>query len=87
LCGGDRADGEGRHGEHDVAGQRGVEANLGVVEPEAVLAELEILLHRPTQTCHLDQGSQADGPAGWDVTVVVGQFSAGQVFADQQVVA
>jgi len=30
-----------------VAGDRGVEADLGLVEPEAVLAEFEILFNRP----------------------------------------
>ena len=38
---GDGADGEGGHGEHDVAQHGGVEADLAVVEPEVVLAEVE----------------------------------------------
>jgi len=30
-----------------VPGDRGIEANLGLVEPEAVLAELEIFFNQP----------------------------------------
>ena len=37
--GGDGADGQGGHDQHGVAGDRGVEADLGLVEPEAALAE------------------------------------------------
>ena len=44
---GDGADGEGGHGEHDVAIQSGVVADLAVIEPEVVLAELEVLLDGP----------------------------------------
>ena len=47
LSGGDRADGERGQGEHDVPQQRSVEAYLGVVESEVVLAELEPFLDRP----------------------------------------
>jgi hypothetical protein len=49
VGGGDRADGEGGHGQHGVAQQGGVAADLGVVESEVVLAELEVLLDRPAQ--------------------------------------
>ena len=45
--GGDGADRQGGHDEHDVAEDRGVEPDLGLVQAEAVLAELEILLNRP----------------------------------------
>ena len=38
-----------------------------MVESEVVLAELEILLDRPAQAGHRDQGGQRDGPPGWDV--------------------
>ena len=47
--GGDGADGQGGHDQHGVPGDRGVEADLGLVEPEAVLAELEIFFSRPAQ--------------------------------------
>src|SRR4029450_10006959 len=42
--GGDGADGQGGHDQHGVPGDRGVEADLGLVQPEAALAELEVLL-------------------------------------------
>ena len=45
--GGDRADGQGGHDQHDVAGDRGVEPGLALVQAEAVLPELEILFNRP----------------------------------------
>lgn len=41
---GDGADGEGRHDEHQVAADRGVEPDLALVEAEVVLGELEALL-------------------------------------------
>jgi hypothetical protein len=44
LGGGDGADGQGGHDEHDVAQDRGVEPGLALVQAEAVLPELEILL-------------------------------------------
>jgi hypothetical protein len=40
--GGDGADGHGGHDQHGVPGDRVIQADLGLVEPEAVLAELEI---------------------------------------------
>ena len=45
--GGDGADGHGGHDQHSVPGDRGVQADLGLVEPEAVLAEFEIFFNRP----------------------------------------
>jgi hypothetical protein len=45
--GGDGADGQGRHDQHRVPGDRGIKADLGLVEAEAVLAELEIFLSQP----------------------------------------
>ncbi len=38
------ADGQGGHDQHRMAEDRGIEAGLALVQPEAVLAELEILL-------------------------------------------
>src|SRR5690625_3719526 len=40
----------------------GVEADLGLVEPEVVLAELEIFLDRPAQARHGDQRGRDDRP-------------------------
>jgi hypothetical protein len=45
--GGDGADGQGGHDQDGVPGDRGVQADLGLVEPEAVLPELEIFFSRP----------------------------------------
>jgi len=47
LSGGDDADGERGHDQHGVPGDRGMRPDLGLVEAEVVLAELEILLSRP----------------------------------------
>ena len=41
LGGGDGADGQGDRDQHGVPGDRGVEADLGLIQPETVLAELE----------------------------------------------
>jgi hypothetical protein len=53
-------DGEGGHGEHDVAEQGGVVANLAVIQPEVVLAEPEVLLDRPPQARDPHQGDRGD---------------------------
>ena len=45
--GGDGADGQGRHDQHGVPGDRGVEPDLGLVEAEAVLAEAEFFFSQP----------------------------------------
>ena len=45
--GGDGADGQGGHDQHGVAGDRGVEPDLALVQAEAALAELEIFFSRP----------------------------------------
>ena len=42
--GGDSADGQGGHDQHGVPGDRGVAADLGLVQAEAALAELEAFL-------------------------------------------
>ena len=53
--GGDGADGQGGHDQHGVTEDRGVEAGLALVEPEAVLAEFEIFFYRPSEPCGADQ--------------------------------
>ena len=68
--GGDGADGEGGHGERDVAEHGGVEADLAVVESEVVFAELERFFDRPPQAR----------------AVVVGQLTADPVLADEHIV-
>jgi hypothetical protein len=45
--GGDGADGQGGHDQHEVAEDRGVEPGLALVQAEAVLPEPEVLLSRP----------------------------------------
>jgi hypothetical protein len=62
VCGGDRADGERGHGEHDMPQMGGVEPNLGMVESEVVFGELKPLLDRPTQTRHPHQRHHRDRP-------------------------
>ena len=47
LGGGDGADGQGGHDQHGVPGDGGVEADLGLVEPETVLPEFEIFFNGP----------------------------------------
>ena len=46
---GDGADGQGGHDQDGVPEDRGVEADLALVEPEAVLAEREIFFRRPAK--------------------------------------
>ena len=45
--GGDGADREGGHDQHDVAQDRGVEPRLALVQAEAVFPEFEIFFSRP----------------------------------------
>jgi hypothetical protein len=47
--GGDGADGQGGHDQHGVAEDRGVQAGLALVQPEAVLAEFGI---NRASACH-----------------------------------
>ncbi len=61
---------DGGYGEHGVPGDRGVEADLGLVEAEAVLAELEIFLYGPAQPGGADQPGQGEYLAIGPVAVV-----------------
>ena len=45
--GGDGADGQGGHGQHGVPGDRGVEPDLGLVQPEQSFPDSEIFFSRP----------------------------------------
>ena len=83
--GGDGADRQGGHDQHDVAGDRGVEPGLALVQAEAVLAELEILFHRPSQPGCPDQPGLGQQLSLGHVAVVKGQLAGLQVAADQQV--
>jgi hypothetical protein len=71
LCCGDRADRESGHGQHDVAQQGGVVADLGVVEPEVVFAELKIFFDWPAQARDPHQGHQRDRLPRRDIAVVI----------------
>jgi hypothetical protein len=60
--GGDGADGQGGRDQHGVPGDRGVGADLGLVEPGAVLSELGIFFGGPAQPGRADRPG---GDAGW----------------------
>src|SRR5216683_1914054 len=85
--GGDGADRQGGHDQDGVPGDRGVEPDLGLVQPEVVLAELEVLLDGPPEPGGADQQAQAHGRALGDEAVVVRELAGPQVAADQQVMA
>jgi hypothetical protein len=55
-CGGDGADGQGGHDQDGMAGERVIEADLGLVQAEAVLAELEAFFHRPARDTTAGRG-------------------------------
>jgi hypothetical protein len=86
-CGGDGADREGGADEHGVPGDRGVEPDLGLVQAEAVLAELESFLDRPAQPGGTDQPGLGEHLPFGHEAVVEGQLAGAQMFADEQVVA
>ena len=85
--GGDGADGQGGHHQHGVAGDGGVEADLGLVQAEAVLAEFEIFFHGPAQPGGADKPGHGQRLAAGHVAVVKGQLTCLEVAADQQAVA
>ena len=84
--GGDGADGQGGHHQHEVAGDRGVEADLGLAGAEAVLAEFEVFFHGPAQPGGADQPGHGQLLAFGDVAVVESQLTGLGVAADQQAV-
>ena len=86
LGGGDGADREGGHDEHEVAQDRGVEPGLALVQAEAALPELESFLHWPSQACCPDQPGLGRELALGHEAVVKGQLAGLQVAADQQAV-
>jgi hypothetical protein len=65
-----------------VPGDRGVQADLGLVEPEAGLAELEILFCWPAQPGRADQPGQRYRLAVGQVTEMKGQLTGLQVTAE-----
>jgi hypothetical protein len=70
-----------------VPGDRVIEADLGLVQAEAALAELEAFLHRPAQPGGADQPGQRQHLAFGREAVVEGQLAGDAVAADQQVMA
>src|ERR1035441_5874447 len=83
--GGDGADREGGHHQDGVPGDRGIQPDLGLVQPEAVLPELEPFFYGPPQAGCADQpGLGAQLPVR-DVAVMEGQLTGPGVAADQQV--
>jgi hypothetical protein len=73
MGGGDGTDGQGRHDQHGVPGDRSAEADLGLVESEAVHAELEIFFSRPAQPGRADQPGRGNRPALGQVAVALMQ--------------
>src|SRR5258708_1109195 len=82
--GGDGADGQGGHDQDGVPQDRVVEADLGLVEAEAVLAELEILFDRPSEPGGADQPGHAGGLARGEGAVEYSQHAGLQEAADAQ---
>jgi hypothetical protein len=80
------SDGQGGHHQLGVAGDRGVEADLGLIEPEAVLAQPELLFHGPAQPGCADQPGQGQRLALRDEAVVKGQLTCLEMTADQQAI-
>ena len=60
--GGDCADREGGHNQHDVPQYRGLEPGLALVQAEAALSQLEALLHWPAQPCRPESGLRIQPP-------------------------
>ena len=83
--GGDGADGQGGHDQHGVPGDRVIQADLGLVESEAVLPETEIFLAGPAQPGRADRPGRGGRLAIGQVAEVVGQLTGLEVAADQQV--
>jgi hypothetical protein len=60
--GGDGADGQGGHDQDGVPGDGGVEADLGLVEPETAFPEVEIFFNQPLLIPLKLRGSPARRP-------------------------
>jgi len=82
--GGKGADGHGGHDQHGVPGDRVIEADLGLVEPEAILPEFEIFFARPAQPGRTDRPGRRRRLAAGQVAVVISQLTGLEVAADQQ---
>src|SRR5207245_9034802 len=85
--GGDGADSQGGHDQHGVAGDRGVEADLGLVQTEAVLTEFKAFFYRPSEPGGADQPGHRGWLAFGHVAVMKSQLAGLEVAADQQQVA
>ena len=83
---GDGADRQGGHDQDEMPGDGCVQPDLGLVQSEAVLAELEIFFYGPAQPGGADQPGLGDQLALGYVAVVEGQVTGLEVTADKQVV-
>lgn len=79
LCGDHGEDREGRGDEDGVSFDGLVEANLGMVESEIVLGELETFLDGPAESSGRDEAVEGGGFLGGGIAVVVGAFSGGML--------
>jgi hypothetical protein len=82
--GGDGADRQGGHHQDGVAGDGGVETDLGLIQAEGVSCEPEIFLDKPPEPGGADQPGHGERLALGHVAVVKGQLAGDQVAADQQ---
>ena len=83
---GDGADRQGGHDQDEMPGDGCVQPDLGLVQSEAVLTELEIFFYGPAQPGGADQPGLGDQLALGYVAVVEGQVTGLEVTADKQVV-
>ena len=67
-----------------MADDRGVQADLGLVEAEAAPATSERFFYRPPEPGGADQPGHAHALAFGDEAEVEGQLATAQVAADQQ---
>src|SRR6266705_4370447 len=83
---GDGADRQGGHDQDEMPGDGCVQPDLGLVQSEAVLTELEIFFYGPAQPGGADQPGLGDQLALGYVAVAEGQVTGPEVTADKQVV-
>jgi hypothetical protein len=85
-CGGDGADGLGGQDQDGVSQDCVVEPELGLIQAEAVLAELEFLFHWPPEPGGAVPPVMPGRLALGDLAVMEGQRAGPDMQADQQAV-